>query len=167
MEFYDKFVDRFQDISKVKNPADLVDLVVLNFDFDLIPTFYFLKWNRYFSASERKFAKFFMSFLKAQASFPSNFASIFSAVKHDSSVLSLAQKLCSLVKSSPLTCKFWEFFVLGSKFVKFFTSILNQQVNSSPNFALFFIVMTHNSSVNFKLIHCLLWIKSPNKSHDF
>ena len=34
-----------------------------------------------------KFAKFLMSFLKVQVSFPSNFASIFSAIKHNSSVL--------------------------------------------------------------------------------
>ena len=31
--------------------------------------------------------------------------------------------------------------------------ILKQQVNSSSNFASFFIVMTHSSSVNFKLIY--------------
>ena len=34
-----------------------------------------------------KFAKFLMSFRKAQVSFPSNFASIFSAIKHNSFVL--------------------------------------------------------------------------------
>ena len=32
----------------------LVDLVVLNFYFDLVPPFYFLKWNRYFSACKWK-----------------------------------------------------------------------------------------------------------------
>ena len=46
------------------------------FYFIYISPFYFLKWNRYFSTCERKFAKFFMSFLKIQVSFPSNFASI-------------------------------------------------------------------------------------------
>ena len=30
----------------------LIDLVVLNFYFDLVPAFCFLKWNRYFSACE-------------------------------------------------------------------------------------------------------------------
>ena len=29
-----------------------VDLVAFNFDFDLVPPFYFPKWNYYFSASE-------------------------------------------------------------------------------------------------------------------
>ena len=35
----------------------------------------------------RKFSKFLMSFLKAQLSFPSNFASIFSAIRPNSSLL--------------------------------------------------------------------------------
>ena len=38
----------------------------------------------------------------------------------------------------------------------FVKSILKRQVNSSSNFASFFIVMTHNSFVNFKLILFLL-----------
>ena len=42
-----------------------------------------------------------------------------------------------------------------------------KRVNSSPNFASFFIVMTHNSSVNFTLIHFLLWIKGSHQSPDF
>ena len=46
-------------------------------------------------------------------------------------------------------------------------SILNWRVNSSSNVASFFFVMTHNSPVNFKLIHFLLWIKGPNKSPNF
>ena len=50
-----------------------------------------------------------MSFLKAQIIFPSNFASIFSTMKHNSSILFLAQTLCTLVKSSPLKCKFFRF----------------------------------------------------------
>ena len=57
--------------------------------------------------------------------------------------------------------------MLGSKFVKFLMSVLKLQVNSSPGFASFFIVITHNSSVNFKLIHFLLSMKGPNKSPNF
>ena len=57
--------------------------------------------------------------------------------------------------------------MLGSKFVKFLMSILKRQVNSSSNFALFFIVMAHNSSVNFKLIHFSLWIKRSYQSLNF
>ena len=54
--------------------------------------------------------------------------------------------------------------MLGSKFLKFLMSVLKRQINSFSNFASFFIVMTHNPSVNFKLIHFLLWIKGSNQS---
>ena len=57
--------------------------------------------------------------------------------------------------------------VLESKFVKFLMSILNWQVNSSSIFASFFIAMTHNSSVNFKLIHFLLWTKGSHQCLNF
>ena len=43
-------------------------------------------------------------------------------------------------------------------------SIFKWQVNSSSNFASFFIIMTHNSSVNFKLILFLFWIKGSQQS---
>ena len=46
-------------------------------------------------------------------------------------------------------------------------SILKWQVNSSSKFASFFIVMTYNSSVNFKLIHFLLWTKGSYQSPNF
>ena len=41
-------------------------------------------------------------------------------------------------------------------------SILKRQINSSPNFTLFLIVITHNSSVNF-----LFWIKGSHQSQNF
>ena len=53
----------------------------------------------------------------------------------------------------------WDFWVLESKFVKLLMSILNWEVNSSSIFAWFFILMTHNSPVNFKLKYFQLWIK--------
>ena len=56
--------------------------------------------------------------------------------------------------------------MLGSKFVKFLMSILKQQVNCSSIFVSFFIFMTHNSSVNFKRIHFLLWTKGSNESSN-
>ena len=59
------------------------------------------------------------------------------------------------------------FQVLGSKFIKFLMSILKCQVNSSSNFASFFIVMTHDSSVDFKLILFLLWIKGSHQNSNF
>ena len=57
--------------------------------------------------------------------------------------------------------------MLESKFVKLLMSVLKWQVNSSSNFASFFIVMTHNSSVNFKLTHFLLWIKGSHRCPNF
>ena len=58
--------------------------------------------------------------------------------------------------------------MLGSKFVKCLISILKRQVNSSSNFASFFILMmTHNFSVNYKLRHFLFWIKGSHQSPNF
>ena len=55
------------------------------------------------------------------------------------------------LKGAHESAYFWDFQEVGSKFIKFLMSILKRQVNSSSNFASFFIVMTHSSSVNFKL----------------
>ena len=85
--------------------------------------------------------------------FLTNFASAFSAIMHNSSVTFLDQKSYTLVESIPLKCKFWDFRVFGSKFIKFIMSILNWQLNSSSSFASLFIVMRHNTPVNFTLIH--------------
>ena len=104
-----------------------------------------------------------MSFLKAQVSFPSNVASVFSAIKHNSSILFLAQTLCTLVKTSPLKCKFLRFLSPRVKIVKFLMPILKWQINSISNFASFFIVITHNCPLNFKLIHFLLCLKDRMK----
>ena len=50
--------------------------------------------------------------------------------------------------------------------MKFLISILKLQVSSSSVFVSFFIVMTHNSSVNFKLIHFLFWTKGSYQSEN-
>ena len=74
----------------------------------------------------------------------------------------------SFIQKKLIKVQIFEIFLgLLSKFVKFFMSILNWQVNSSSNFALFFTVMTQNSPVNFKLIHFLLWIKGSYQSPNF
>ena len=44
---------------------------------------------------------------------------------------------------------------------------LKWQVSSSSIFVSFFFVMTHNSTVNFKLINFLLWTKGPHQSSNF
>ena len=46
-------------------------------------------------------------------------------------------------------------------------SVLEWQVNSSSNFALSFIVMTHYSSANFNVITCLFCIKGSHQSLNF
>ena len=56
--------------------------------------------------------------------------------------------------------------MLRSKFVKFLMPIF-KQVNSSSNFASFFIVMAHNFSVDFKLTLFLLWIKGSHQYANF
>ena len=56
--------------------------------------------------------------------------------------------------------------MLRSKFVKLM-SILKRQVSSSWIFVSLFIVMTHNSTVNLKLIHFLLWTKISYQSSNF
>ena len=57
--------------------------------------------------------------------------------------------------------------MFGLKFVKFLMSILKWQINSSSNFASFFIVITHSSFVNFRLIHFLLCAKEFHQSPNF
>ena len=108
-----------------------------------------------------------MLFLKAPVTLPLNFASIFSAIRHNSSVLFLAQTLFSLGKGANQRAVFGDFRVLESKFVKFLMSVLESQINCSSNFVLFFIVMTYNSSANFKVIPFLLWTKGSHQSPNF
>ena len=57
--------------------------------------------------------------------------------------------------------------MLGSKFFKFFISVLKWQVNSSSMFASFLIVMTHNYPVNFMFLHFQLWTKESYQSPIF
>ena len=74
-----------------------------------------------------KFAKFFMPILKAQDSFPSNYASIFSAIKHNFSV-HFSSNIIYFGQSSPLNNKFFRLSrVLGSKFIKFLKLISKWQ----------------------------------------
>ena len=100
-----------------------------------------------------------MSFLKAQVSFRSNVASIFSAIKHNSPILVLAQRLYTLFKRSPLKCNFLRFLSARVKLPQI------PRVNSSSNFGSIFIVMTQNSPVNFKLIHFYFEKRTPSKSY--
>ena len=57
--------------------------------------------------------------------------------------------------------------MLESKFVEFLMSVLKQQVNSPADFSSFFSVITFNCSVNFQLMHFLLWRKRLHQSPNF
>ena len=54
--------------------------------------------------------------------------------------------------------------MFASKFIRFLVSTLKPQVSFFPNFASFFIFVTHNSSVNFQLIDFLHWINGSHQS---
>ena len=107
-----------------------------------------------------------MLVLKAQVTFPLQFTS---SVPSDITHLHFSQlKRYILWSKEPIKEQFFlDFRVLESKFVQFFMSVLKQQLNSSSNFELFFIVMTHNSSANFKVIPFLLWTKGSHQSPNF
>ena len=98
MEFYNTFVDRYQDLSKVKNLAVSKGI----FCFSSAILLYKMK-SLFFSLW--KLAKFFMSLLKAQVSFPSNFASIFITPPYFYS----SNIIYNLLKSSLLKCKLLRF----------------------------------------------------------
>ena len=165
-----------------------------------------------------------MKGLKAQVSFPSNVASIFSAIKQNSLILFLNQRSCTLFKRSPLKCKvlrflsaqvkirriphvifestsqfsfkccisnqfhqaklpytffswkimyfiqkkpikmqiFWDFRVLGSKFVKFLLSFLKPQVSFPSDVASIFTAIKQNSPILFLAQRsCTLSKRSP------
>ena len=96
---------------------------------------------------------------KTQVNSSPSFVFLFSVMKDNSSVLFQLKQYILYSKEAHQ--------VLGSKFFKYLKSILKQQVSSSSNFASFFIVRTHNSSVNFRLILFQLWIKRSHQSHNF
>ena len=81
--------------------------------------------------------------------------------------LYITQTIYTLLKRITLNENIWDFKVLWLKFVKFLMSTLKWQVNCSSNFASFFIVMTDNSSVDFKLIVFQLWIKGSHQNPTF
>ena len=108
-----------------------------------------------------------MSFQKVQPSFPSNFASICSAIKNNSSVLFLAQTLYTLVKSSSLKFKSFRFSSAKVKICQI--PHINFELASQVffKFCIILHLMTHNSTVNFKLINFLFLIKGPSKGPNF
>ena len=112
----------------------------------------------------QKFPKFLLSFLKAKVSFLSNFASIFSAIKHNSPYL-FRSSIIYFGQRQPISANFWDFWLLESKFVKLLMSVLNREVSSFSIFALFFILMTQYYPENLKPMHfSTLDERIPSKS---
>ena len=113
-----------------------------------------------------KFTKF-LSFLKQQISFPSNFFYQSWVPSKITSLYFLSWSIIYFGQKQPIKVQIFEIFnclcqnLLNSLNVSF------EPVNSFPNFAPFFFVITHNSPVNFKLTHFLLGIKVPHKSPNF
>ena len=131
----------------------------------------------------KKFVKCAIHFISAYANLPNSSChswkhkSVFLQVLHQSSVPSRITPLYFFSsnvyfgQSSQLKSNFFRF---SSAWVKLpqivnmpHMSILKWQTNSSTNFVLLFIVMTHNSSVNFNVIHSRLWIKRSHQSPNF
>ena len=92
---------------------------------------------------------------------------MFSAIKHNSTILFLAQTLYTLLKRILLRSTLLRFLSARVNIGQIPMSISNWLVNSSSNFASFFIVTMHNSPLSFKLIHFRLCIKESNESPDF
>ena len=109
-----------------------------------------------------------MSFLKAQVNLFSNFSSIFSTIKHNSSVLFYLEHYIIWSKEPIKVQSFQIFKDSGQNSSN--SSCVRFEMTSQflfKHFASFFMVMTHNSSVNFKLIHFLLWKKGSHQSPNF
>ena len=92
--------------------------------------------------------KFLMLFSKPQVSFSSNFGWLFSVTKDNTSGLFQVKRYIFCTKATNQSAKFWDVWVIVSKFTKFLL-FLKQQIGVSSNFALLLSVMRHNSSVLF------------------
>ena len=120
--------------------------------------FWLLRW---------KFVKFLLSILKRQVDSSPNFVFLFNFMKDNSSVLFWAQKIYTLLKWSPLKGNFLRLLSARVNNPQFRHVNLKWQVNSSWNFVSFFIAITDNSSVEFKLILFQLWIKGSHQNPNF
>ena len=90
-----------------------------------------------------------------------NFASLFSVMKNDSSIIFLVQTSYTMDKNT------LGFSVVGWKFTKFLMSFLELRVSFSSKFTPLFSVMKRSSSVFFHRNLCMLWTKGSNQSANF
>ena len=105
-------------------------------------------------------------FLNHKVKVYSNFVSLFSVTKDNSSVFFLSQTLYSGQKE-PIEVKFSDFWVFGWKFTKVLLAYLKLQVSFSLNFPSLFSVMRDNSSLLFKLKLYMIWAKGAHQSARF
>ena len=96
----------------------------------------------------------------------SNFVSLFSVTKDNSSVFFYLKPSCSGQKE-PIEVKFSDFWVFGWKFTKVLMAYLKLQISFSLNFASLFSVMRDNSSLLFKLKLYMIWTKGAHQSTRF
>ena len=98
--------------------------------------------------------------------------SVFLQILHQSSVLSnitplyfFISKVIYFVQKESIKVQMFETFEwVNIRQVPHFN--FETTINSPSNFASFFILMTHNFSVNFKLIYFLLWVKESHQGSD-
>ena len=120
------------------------------------------------------------SFISAYGNFPNSLCHfwkhklIFLQILHQSSVPSNINlpyffflNFIYFGQRGQLKSKCFRFSSARVKFCEIPHANLKLQVNFSWNFAWFFIVMAHNSSVSFKIMHFLLWKKGSNQSPNF
>ena len=111
-----------------------------------------------------KFAKFLMSFFKAQVSSSSNFPSFFSVMTHNSSILAWLEHN---ILSTKVAHQSANFRLTTARTKIHLTSYLEPRVNFSSNFAPFFSDMRHNSSVLFELKLYMLLTNGDHQSANF
>ena len=75
--------------------------------------------------------------------------------------------LYAIDKRNLSKCKFLDIQLLPLKLTKFLLSIFKAKVSSSPHFASFFSLMTHNSSIPFCFSHNILLIKVAHQGESF
>ena len=90
-----------------------------------------------------KLIKFLMSFVKPPVNFLSRFASIFSIITDNSSLL-ISTQTYTFAKRNPLKCKFWDLRVKTRQIPQV---IFKAKVSFSSKFPLFYSVMTHSIKV--------------------
>ena len=113
-----------------------------------------------------KFAKFVVSFLEPSASFLSNFASLFSFMRHSSSYFFIQNFIC-FEQMEPIKVKVFILSTAPMKTNQILYVIFQATSQFSLNFESPFSAMTHNPSEMFLLKHYMLWTKKANQSTIF